>query len=73
MHAVSRVAITGAFGYSGHYIAQRCLARGWSVVTLTNSPQRQSALAGTVTTHPFNFGQHYASELARRRDRRRPY
>jgi NADH dehydrogenase len=50
-----RVAVTGAFGYSGSYIARRCLARGWSVVTLTHSPPRLSDLAAAVTVHPFHF------------------
>lgn len=30
-------AVTGAFGYSGKYIAQRLLADGRQVITLTNS------------------------------------
>lgn len=29
-------AVTGAFGYSGRYIATRLLAEGQQVVTLTN-------------------------------------
>ena len=29
-------AVTGAFGYSGRYIAARLLAQGRPVVTLTN-------------------------------------
>ncbi len=33
--------VTGAFGYSGKYIAQRLLAQGRRVMTLTNSVQRQ--------------------------------
>jgi uncharacterized protein YbjT (DUF2867 family) len=55
MSANLAVAVTGAFGYSGRHIAQRCLARGWSVVTLTNSPHRRSELSGTVVAYPFNF------------------
>ena len=33
-------AVTGAFGYSGKYIAERLLAQGKSVITLTNSLNR---------------------------------
>ena len=35
-----RVAVTGAYGYSGQYIAQRLLDAGHEVHTLTNSPHR---------------------------------
>jgi len=37
-----RIAVTGAFGYSGRYIAQRLLEAGHSVMTLTNSVQRDN-------------------------------
>ncbi|KAB8141398.1 NAD(P)H-binding protein [Chloroflexia bacterium SDU3-3] len=47
--------VTGAFGYSGKYIAQRLLAQGRSVATLTNSPQRANAFGGRVKAHPFSF------------------
>jgi len=48
-------AITGAFGYSGKYIAQRLLEEGRQVVTLTNSPARANAFRGRIAAHPFNF------------------
>jgi nucleoside-diphosphate-sugar epimerase len=32
-----KVAVTGAFGYPGRYIAQRLLESGHEVITLTNS------------------------------------
>lgn len=44
--------VTGAFGYSGQYIARRLLAKGLAVRTLTNSPSRQSPLAGRVRAFP---------------------
>jgi NADH dehydrogenase len=47
--------VTGAFGYSGRYIAQRLLQRGCRVRTLTNSPQRQSALSGKIEVFPLEF------------------
>jgi uncharacterized protein YbjT (DUF2867 family) len=48
-------AVTGAFGYSGQYIARKLLDRGCTVITLTNSPRRQSDLQGRVQAYPFNF------------------
>jgi NADH dehydrogenase len=48
-------AITGAFGFSGSYIAKRLLDMGETVVTLTNSPDRASPLKGRVKAHPFHF------------------
>jgi NADH dehydrogenase len=47
--------VTGAFGYSGSYIARRLLDRGHTVRTLTNSPHRNSPLAEQVQASPFNF------------------
>lgn len=47
-------AVTGAFGYSGKYIARRLLAEGHHVVTLTNSTARKSDLSGVVA-HPLEF------------------
>ena len=48
-------AVTGAFGYSGRYIAQRLLAEGRSVVTLTNSLHRKNPFGDRVTALPFHF------------------
>ena len=48
-------AVTGAFGYSGKYIAKRLLDRGHKVITLTNSPDRTNPFAGRVKPYPFNF------------------
>ena len=48
-------AVTGAFGYSGKYIAQRLLDRGYRVRTLTNSIHRQNPFGDKVEAHPFNF------------------
>lgn len=50
-----RVAVTGAFGYSGRYIAQRLLADGHEVMTLTNSLQRANPFGEKVRVSPFNF------------------
>jgi len=50
-------AVTGAFGYSGRYIAARLLAEGREVITLTNSPERANPFAGRVRAFPFCFDQ----------------
>lgn len=48
-------AITGAFGFSGQYIARRLLGAGEEVITLTNSPKRPSPIGGRVKAYPFRF------------------
>lgn len=48
-------AVTGAFGYSGKYIAKRLLADGRSVITLTNSFRRANPFGDRVRILPFNF------------------
>ncbi len=50
-----RVAVTGAFGYSGRYIARRLLDAGHSVLTLTNSLKRNNEFEGKVQAFPFHF------------------
>ena len=47
--------VTGAFGFTGKYIARGLLSKGCSVATLTNSPDRKSELAGRIKTEAFNF------------------
>jgi hypothetical protein len=47
--------VTGAFGYSGSYIASRLLDTGVRVRTITNSLSRPSPLKGRIEAHPFNF------------------
>lgn len=48
-------AVTGAFGYSGRYIARRLLDADIAVRTLTNSTGRANPFAGKVDVHPFHF------------------
>ncbi|MFN0134529.1 MAG: SDR family oxidoreductase [Phycisphaerae bacterium] len=55
MHTSDTVAVTGAFGYSGSYIARRLLDAGIAVRTLTRSPDRESDLRGRVDVHPLAF------------------
>jgi uncharacterized protein YbjT (DUF2867 family) len=50
-----RVAVTGAFGYSGRYITWRLLEAGHEVITLTNSLQRANPFGEKVAAYPFNF------------------
>jgi uncharacterized protein YbjT (DUF2867 family) len=52
-----RIAVTGAFGYSGRYITERLLAGGHIVSTLTNSLNRVNPFGKKVKATPFNFDQ----------------
>jgi NADH dehydrogenase len=56
-----KIAITGAFSYSGKYITRRLLARGADVITLTGHPNRPDPFGGRVRAFPLDFGN--ASEL----------
>ena len=47
--------VTGAFGYSGRYIAQRLLGSGHRVRTLTNSPRRENPFGAKVEVKPYDF------------------
>jgi NADH dehydrogenase len=47
--------VTGAFGYSGKYIARRLLQAGHRVRTLTNSVDRLNPFGKKVEAHPFHF------------------
>lgn len=49
--------VTGAFGYSGQYIAGRLLEEGREVITLTNSRQRANPFKDRIKAYPFNFDQ----------------
>jgi uncharacterized protein YbjT (DUF2867 family) len=48
-------AVTGAFGYSGRYIAERLLEAGRTVITLTNSVQRANQFGERLKAFPFQF------------------
>ena len=48
-------AVTGAFGYSGRYIAHRLLGAGRQVRTLTNSRPQTDPFGGRVQVSPLSF------------------
>ncbi len=47
--------VTGAFGYSGKYIAKALLEKNHSVITLTNSVNRPNPFGEKVKAYPFHF------------------
>ena len=57
MSSASLHAVTGAFGYSGRYLAARLLDEGCQVITLTNSPGRANPLGDRVRAFPFSFDE----------------
>ena len=61
-----RIAVTGAFGFSGKYIAQRLLALRHEVITLTNSPQRANPFGGSIKAFPYNFSEPHELEKSLR-------
>ncbi|GAB4444547.1 MAG: hypothetical protein OHK0041_01000 [Anaerolineales bacterium] len=52
-----KIAVTGAFSYSGKYIAKRLLARGEEVITLTGHPNRPDPFDGKVKAYPLDFDE----------------
>ena len=50
-----RIAVTGAYGFSGQYIAQRLLGSGHEIITLTNSPNRKNAFGKRIQAFRHNF------------------
>ena len=53
--------VTGAFSFTGRYIAQRLLSMGDNVRTLTNRPESENPLGPQVEAFPLNFDK--AGEL----------
>ena len=49
--------VTGAFGYSGKYIAARLVEAGRRVRTLTDSTHRPNPFGGRIEVHSFNFDE----------------
>lgn len=52
--------VTGAFSFTGRFIAQELLARGWTVRTLTNSSYPADPLAERIPASPLQFADHAA-------------
>ncbi|NWG05455.1 MAG: NAD(P)H-binding protein [Chloroflexi bacterium] len=52
-----KIAVTGAFSYSGKYIARRLLERGEEVITLTGHPNRPDPFGGKVKAYPLDFNE----------------
>lgn len=50
-----KIAVTGAFSYSGKHITRRLLERGAEVITLTNHPDRTNPFDGKVRAFPLDF------------------
>jgi len=47
--------VTGAFSYTGKYIAERLLSMGEEVRTLTGRPDHENPFGHQVEAYPFNF------------------
>ena len=52
-----KIAVTGAFSYTGKYVTTRLLARGEEVITLTNHPSRPNPFNGQVKSFPLDFDE----------------
>ena len=52
-----KIAVTGAFSYSGKYITRRLLERGEEVITLTGHPNRPDPFGGRVKAYPLDFDE----------------
>ncbi len=50
--------VTGAFGYSGRWLAKELLSRGKRVRTLTNAKGRDDPFQGRVEVLPIDFSNH---------------
>jgi len=52
-----KIAVTGAFSYSGKYITKGLLERGAEVITLTGHPNRPDPFDGKVKAYPLDFDE----------------
>jgi len=52
-----KIAVTGAYSYSGKYITRRLLAQGHEVITLTGHPNRPDPFGGQVKAYPLDFDE----------------
>jgi NADH dehydrogenase len=52
-----KIAVTGAFSYTGKFVTKRLLDRGEEVITLTNHPNRPNPFEGRVKAFPLSFDE----------------
>jgi len=52
---MKKIAVTGALGYSGKYIAQNLLNQGYSIKTLTNSAHKPNPFGDKIEIVPLDF------------------
>jgi nucleoside-diphosphate-sugar epimerase len=52
-----KIAVTGAFSYSGKYIARRLIERDKEIITLTGHPDRPDPFDGKVKAYPLDFDE----------------
>jgi NADH dehydrogenase len=52
-----KIAVTGAFSYSGKYITKQLLERGEEVITLTGHPNRPDPFDRRVKAYPLDFDE----------------
>ena len=52
-----KIAVTGAFSYSGKYITRRLLEMGEEVITLTGHSNRPDPFGGKVKAYPLDFDE----------------
>ena len=56
--------VTGAFGYTGRYVARCLLDDGVRVRTLTRNPDREDPFVGRVKAHPLDFSDREGLRLS---------
>lgn len=52
-----KIAVTGAFSYTGRYITKHLLTQGHEVITLTGHPNRPDPFGGKVKAYPLDFDE----------------
>lgn len=55
MATSQRDVVTGAFSFTGKYIAERLVAAGRRVTTLTNHPNRTTPISDEIRVEPYRF------------------
>ena len=50
-----KAAVTGAFSYTGQYVARALMQRDWEVITLTRNPSKPHPLQGKIKAFPLDF------------------